>query len=92
MINKKEDDGVVVQLFPRLSDDDICQALTERMQNACELVDTLVEDLDDAIKDAESQPPHDPIFAYGRMTQYIKTLSVDELRHLLAGALWNQAK
>lgn len=91
MADKKDEDGVIVQLFPRLSDDDICIMLNERMQNACALVDSLVEDLNDAIKTAENEPPHDPIFAYGKLTQYLKSLSDDEVRHLLAGALWRQA-
>lgn len=83
-----DDDGVVIPLRPQLSDDEITGLLEFRMLDSLKKVDEVLEDLKETIKEAESREPHEPIFAYGSLVQYLKTLSQPELEHLLAGALW----
>ena len=86
------DDDKVIPLRPGLNDQDITELLTQRMQDSCAKADETVEDLNQTIKVAEDTPPYEFIFAYGQMTQYLKTLERAELEHLLAGALWRLAK
>ena len=92
MDKKKDDGGVVIPLFTGPDDDTIVALLTERMSYAMSRVDEVVEDLNDAIVNAENVPPHDPIMAYGQLTNYLRSLPHDEVVRLLTGALWKLAK
>lgn len=91
MAKNSDDDGVVVHLTPRMSDEDIVAILNERMANDIALVDEIVEDLNRTISAAENREPYDPIIAYGKMGQYLRSLSHAQVLHLLAGALWKLA-
>lgn len=83
-----ESGGIIIPIRPQLADSEIAKLLQERMKDSVDMMEYVCEDLKESIHAAEENPPHEYIFAYGQLVQYLKTLERSELEHLLAGALW----
>ena len=82
-------DGRRVGLRPIPEDVDIAEFLYATMQEYRNKAKEKVKELDDTIEETirSDQPP---IFAFGKMLNYLATLEKPELIELLAGSLWSR--
>lgn len=71
------DDADIAQFLGNLAE--------EYKKKSDDVGDQLIETIDDSI--AENQPP---IFAFGKLLNYLATLEKPELIELLAGSLWKE--
>lgn len=71
------DDADIAQFLGKLSE--------EYKEKANSVGDQLIETIDESI--AENQPP---IFAFGKLLNYLATLEKPELVEILAGNLWKE--